>query len=67
MTSGLMLQRAAGETWRDVVFRLSSKEGLANECLDIFDTKIKAGVDPGVAAWDALNEWDCIPFVAEVG
>lgn len=61
----LVLRRNPDETWRDVVARLASAQGLATECLERYDAEMKNGDYPSNAAWTALYEWDCIPCVEE--
>jgi len=62
---GVQLQRLPDEPWRDVVARIAGKQGLAAECLDLYDRFIAAGDIEIDAAWCALNEWDCLEYVEE--
>jgi hypothetical protein len=49
-----------GETWRDVVKRVAEKQGLALECLELFDFYAGNMQSLDTAAWSALYEWDCL-------
>lgn len=58
----LVVRRNEGETWRECVARIASKEGLAAECLVEFDHYTTSGDDEAEAAFCALYEWDCCAF-----
>ena len=59
----LYVRRNEGETWRECVARVAKQYGLADECLIIFDTYTKLWkVSEACAAWEALEEWDCLSF-----
>lgn len=61
------LDRREGETWRDVVVRYAKREHMEEECLEVFDRAVKNGMDPAIAAFHALYEWDCAPLAWGVG
>ncbi len=48
------------ESWREAVERIASRQRLAVECLEIFDSEKNRGQDDEDAAWTALYEWDCL-------
>lgn len=55
-------ERRPGETWRDVVIRVSEPHGLDRECLELYDdVDNREDVGDERAAWEALYEWDCLP------
>ena len=53
-------ERDDGEPWRMYVARVAGAEGLADECLQIFDGEVGRGVSPREAACVAFNEWDLV-------
>jgi len=62
---GLYCERREGESWRDAVKRIAGKQGLADECLIIFDADVERGTEEAQAAWGALSEWDCLDYRPE--
>lgn len=61
----LTMTRNEGETFRAAVERIAGAQGLASECLELFDADVAGGADEGTAAMDALYEWDCLQFESE--
>lgn len=55
-------RKESGETWREAVSRIAGRQGLAAECLEVFDQAVARGDADSEAARDALYEWDCLDY-----
>lgn len=60
----MVVTKKPTETWREAVARIAGAQGLAAECLAIFDSEAPAHGEP-LAAWHALYEWDCLDYVPD--
>jgi hypothetical protein len=47
--------------WRRRVEALAGERGWTPECLAWFDKAVARGEDPGEAAWQALEAFNCLP------
>lgn len=62
MTPNIKFELQDGETWRDVVERISNYWGMSAECLEEYDWLDGNMYDKQQAASQALYEWDCLPL-----
>jgi hypothetical protein len=56
----LVAARKLSETWREAVARQAGSFGQEGAALLLFDCEISAGRTPVEAAWNALNELNCL-------
>ena len=65
----LVARKQEGETWREAVARIAGKQGLATECLEVYDDLMAKDLahTEADAAKQALYEWDCLAYEPESG
>jgi hypothetical protein len=60
-----VIRRNDDESWEAACRRLAAAQGLEDEVMAIFAEEIAVGVEPGLACFNALYEWDCVDFLEE--